>query len=426
MLSGFFLMRFIIPNFRALKKEEFNLEGRFKFVHNRLVTHTESVAFFGGDEVEKEIANNRLKQLENHIEGTYWKTLRFNIFNNFSIKQMPDIVAFYLRMQYALMYQNDASVMKDGGMDLSQNGEYIQQTVMRSFKSFGDAFDLQETIAQFYGVLDNVTDLLYVLEDLTNENNLEEKKINKGKVIASDDDTITFNNVDIVAPGAICVAKDLSFNVKKGESLVVSGPNASGKSSLFRTLGGLWPIPKGTISRPADPKTNIVNPEHVFLVPQKPYSVTGTLADQITYPEVIPKDKRTDDDEKKMLDLLRLVRIPYLVEPQIDPLSNKEVDPIWTFDSIATWEDVLSLGEQQRLGMARLFYHHPLFAILDECTSAISIDIEKQLYEQAKDLGITSITISQRLALEEFHTHELKLGDANGEKGWDHRLIEKN
>ena len=87
------------------------------------------------------------------------------------------------------------------------------------------------------------------------------------------------------------------------------------------------------------------------------------------------------------------------------------------------WEDVLSLGEPQRMGCARLFYHDPQFAVLDECTSAVSADVEERLYRVAKERGITSITISQRLALEQFHTHELRMGDANGDDGWALRAL---
>ena len=52
----------------------------------------------------------------------------------------------------------------------------------------------------------------------------------------------------------------------------------------------------------------------------------------------------------------------------------------------------------------------PLYAVLDECTSAVSVDAEIGLYTTANKLGITCITISQRLALPQFHSQELRLG----------------
>lgn len=400
MLVGTMLMRFVIPNFRQLRRQEYDLEGRFRFVHTRLTVHTESVAFFGGDQVEHTIANRRLSDLENHIADSHYQTLKFNFFSNFSIKQTPDLIAFALRMAYASSFVSDDSVVSGGDDGIASRGEYIQQTVMRSFGSFGEAFDLQETLGQFVGVLEQVTDFMYVLEDLQQRRRLEDS----GRLLSAQNGEIAFDDVDIVAPGALCIAKDLSFTVQPSHSLLVTGANASGKSSLFRTLGGLWPIPKGTIHRPCDPTTGKLTPKQIFLVPQKPYSVLGSLADQITYP--IKLKKRTPEDEDKLMGLLKLVRVDYLVERE------------GGWDVTAKWEDTLSLGEQQRIGMARMYYHNPQYAILDECTSAVSIDVEKVLYGASFERGITSITISQRLALQEFHTQELSFGDEQGEKGW--------
>jgi ABC-type multidrug transport system ATPase subunit len=63
---------------------------------------------------------------------------------------------------------------------------------------------------------------------------------------------------------------------------------------------------------------------------------------------------------------------------------------------VLNWEDVLSLGEQQRIGMARLFYHKPLVAILDECTSALNVELEQKFYNQLKALGITYLSVGHR------------------------------
>lgn len=72
------------------------------------------------------------------------------------------------------------------------------------------------------------------------------------------------------------------------------------------------------------------------------------------------------------------------------------------------WNDVLSGGEKQRIAMARLFYHRPLFAILDECTSTMSMDVESELYLKAKELEITLFTVSHRSSLFKFHEYMLK------------------
>jgi ABC-type uncharacterized transport system fused permease/ATPase subunit len=74
------------------------------------------------------------------------------------------------------------------------------------------------------------------------------------------------------------------------------------------------------------------------------------------------------------------------------------------WDQVQNWQETLSGGEKQRLAMARLLYHRPSFAVLDECTSAVSADGELKLYQELTAAGVTCLSIAHRPALRRFHS----------------------
>lgn len=136
----------------------------------------------------------------------------------------------------------------------------------------------------------------------------------------------------------------------------------------------------------------------------------GTLRDQVIYPhskQTMQKKGKTDDDIRL---LLKYVRLEYIEEREKG------------FDSVNEWKDVLSGGEKQRIAMARLFYHRPLFGILDECTSAVSMDFEAELYTRAKELDITLFTVTHRSSLFKFHDFKICL---DGEGGYEAENIKQ-
>ena len=206
-----------------------------------------------------------------------------------------------------------------------------------------------------------------------------------------------------------------------GTNLLVTGPNGAGKSSLFRVLGGLWPLSAGVVRKPgsaAGVAASSGSPSSsasasaglasdIFYVPQRPYVTVGTLQDQIIYPRVRSPSEPDVVPEKQLRELLDAVDLGHLLE--------RESGGGFGADAVVDWGAQLSLGEQQRLGMARLFFHRPRFAILDECTSGVTTDMEARFCAAVRSLGCSCVTISHRPALVAFHDLVLAL---DGEGGW--------
>eukprot|EP01062_Namystynia_karyoxenos_P072660 TRINITY_DN68_c0_g3_i2.p1 TRINITY_DN68_c0_g3~~TRINITY_DN68_c0_g3_i2.p1 ORF type:complete len:1220 (+),score=308.01 TRINITY_DN68_c0_g3_i2:62-3661(+) len=209
---------------------------------------------------------------------------------------------------------------------------------------------------------------------------------------------IGFDGVDVHTPAGKMLVRGLSFRLDPGGALLLTGHNGAGKSSIFRCLGGLWPIQKGVITKPAV--------DQVFYLPQRPYNVLGSLRDQLTYPAGAEAAAKLSDNE--VAALLGRVGLEHLLD---DPSCQ----------TTTNWEDRLSLGEQQRLAIARLLYHTPQFAILDECTSAVPTSVELLLYEECRRRGITYITICHRPALEAFHSSNVHLCGDGTDGAWQLR-----
>lgn len=270
--------------------------------------------------------------------------------------------------------------------------------LLSSSDAVGRVMFSYKEITELAGYTSRVSTLLDVLDDIQ-AGHFEKKLVSsadtgenaevlqgRGQTIESED--IEFVDVPVISPNGDVLVRKLNFSVRPGEHLLIVGPNGCGKSSLFRILGGLWPVYGGTVRKP--PHSDI------FYIPQRPYLSHGTLRQQIIYPDGLREMRAkgvTDDD---------LLRILQTVE--IENIVDREKG----WDALEEWRDVLSGGLQQRVAMARLFYHAPKYAILDECTSSVTLEVEKAMYDNAKALNITLMTVSHRRSLWKYHNKILQ------------------
>jgi vitamin B12/bleomycin/antimicrobial peptide transport system ATP-binding/permease protein len=202
-------------------------------------------------------------------------------------------------------------------------------------------------------------------------------------VVAAPAPQIRLDALDVALPdGKPLVAADgIAFAPR--EQVLVTGPSGSGKSTLFRAIAGIWPFGRGKVSIPAGAK--------VMTLPQRPYLPIGPLAAAVAYPGVAGTF-----DPARIRDLLVAVGLPALAG---------------RLDDEQHWNRMLSLGEQQRIGVARAILHAPDYLFLDEATASLDEPAEAALYGllQQRLPGTTIISIGHRSTLAAFHHRRLAL-----------------
>lgn len=390
------VMRALTPPFGRYVADEARLEGEFRFQHSRLIDYSEEVALYHGHEAEKDTLDKGYFTLIKHVNRILRRRFYHGVMEDFVIKYFWG--ALGLMLCSVPVFFKIPGVAGNSMGDRTESFVTNRRMLLMSSDAFGRVMFSYKEVTELAGYTSRVSTLLDVIDDIqaghfekklvSSANTKENAAVLQGRGKATEGEDIEFIDVPIVSPNGDILVRALSFSVKPGDHLLIVGPNGCGKSSLFRILGGLWPVYGGTVRKPPF--------EDIFYIPQRPYLSRGTLRQQIIYPDGIRemRDKGiTDNDLHQILSVVEIESI---------------VDRPDGWDAEQEWTDVLSGGLQQRIAMARLFYHAPKYAILDECTSSVTLEIERVMYDEAKRLGITLMTVSHRRSLWKYHKNILQ------------------
>lgn len=384
------ILRLVSPPFARLAADKARLEGQLRSAHSRIVTNSEEIAFLKGHPRELDIIDRSYYQLEGFLKMDYWKRAIHQIAQTFIVKYFWGAAGLVLCS--APVFINQYLGQEP---DPNASGDFI--TNRRLLLSASDSLDkliyARKYILQVVGHASRVSSFQDSLRKIVKDRALQSSNnVQYG-------DEITFKDVRLITPADVTLIPKLNFSLKRGNHLLIAGPNGSGKSSLFRMLGGLWPCKEGQIIIPET--------ENMFYLPQRAYLCKGTLREQVIYPftlEQYASGKRNKKTDRDLIEIMRALDLDEVFQG----------DPYGSLDSIRNWNEELSVGAQQRLAMARLYYHQPMFAVLDECTSAVSPAMEQFMYEHAQTMGITLLSVAHRSALWHFHNYILKFDGKGG------------
>ncbi|XP_048761337.1 ATP-binding cassette sub-family D member 3-like [Ostrea edulis] len=400
-VSGLILTRVRRP-IGKLTVQEQKLEGEYRYVNSRLITNSEEIAFYQGNRREQTIILATFEKLVAHLKDFIFFRMQMGFVDNIIAKYIATVFGYLVVSRPFLDLAHPRHLSSSHSERLE---DYYKsgRMLVRMAEAIGRIVLAGREMTRLAGFTARITELIKVLDDInrghyertmvSDQNGGKDKVSNnlkpgEGKIIIKDH-IIRFDKVPLVTPNGDVLLQEMNFEVKSGKNVLVCGPNGCGKSSLFRILGELWPLFGGTMTKPEKGK--------LFYVPQRPYMTVGTLRDQVIYPDSHEEQIRKGTKDSDLVDILSKVQLEYILERE------------GGWNAVQDWMDVLSGGEKQRIAMARLFYHRPQFAILDECTSAVSVDVEGYMYQYCKEVGITLFTVSHRKSLWKHHEYYLKM-----------------
>ena len=343
-------------------------EADFRFNLVRVRENSEQIALLQGERAERQRLSERFGRVVDNWYGIMQRTKRLTAFTA-SYAQAAVIFPYVL---VAPAYFADKIHL--GGMMQTASAFSSVQKALSFFVS------IYRALAEWRAVvarLDGFEMAIGSAAALT-------KRTDSIHVVPSPgSDKIELEQLLVRLPNGRPLVSADGFSIRSNERTLVTGPSGAGKSTLFRAIGGVWPFGRGSIVIPA--KTELM------MLPQRPYFPVGSLKAAIAYPAEAGS-LGTD----RIRDALIAVGLPQLA-------SQLEED--------AHWNRILSLGEQQRLGLARALLHAPQYLFLDEATASLDEASEARLYRllEEKLPTTTIVSIGHRSTLEAFHQRHIVL-----------------
>ena len=338
--------------------ERLNANYRYSLI--RIKEYAESVAFYAGEKVESSQLYKQFGSVINNMWDIVYRTLKFSGFN-LVVSQVS--VVFPLLIQVGRYFEKQ---IKLG--DLMQTLQVFGK-LHSNLSFFRNSYD---GFAGYKATLDRLTGFSYAI-DMANRQSTSHLHEHETDVI--------FKDLSISNPFGKTLIENLNLTLPKGSTLLIQGNSGVGKTTLLRTVAGLWAYSEG----------DVYCPTHQLFLSQKPYLPQGSLLTALAYPN---EEKVFNRDE--MIEVLKQVSLGHLQD---------------RLDQEQDWTRILSLGEQQRLAFARLLLHKPNVAFLDEATASMDEGLEDNMYRLLKERlpNTTVISVGHRSTLQAFHQQQLMI-----------------